>query len=383
MSKDKSDFDDDIILNIDDVVQEEVSNSKLSGMDDIDSSGDDGQPAPKAAKPKKKNKIALIAGSTVAALVVAAGAFVFVDMQKQQSRQAAEFQNNDYAEQQLFGEATQEPELTPNGSWLETAEQPSAQETWQQDTSSEQFASLTPETDLQQPQAAQVQTMQPESVNAQMVQSAPQQSNDSIARLESQIAGLYALVNDANKRTDEANKQLQELTAKMETTKTSGGASDPDDFITKKTYMDALRSIRALQATTERQKSALAAIEANLGMTTTDEPKKTASTQKVPSNTQPKTPAASMNTNEQASLSQAPANAAVVPDQTRKMARELAWSSYVENYGVAVIEGTADLVELKPGDLIIGRGVIDKISSYGCISFTNGGSYAPTNGSCQ
>lgn len=141
-----------------------------------------------------------------------------------------------------------------------------------------------------------------------------------------------------------------------------------------------MRSLRAIQAQSTKNAELLKALSDRTGV---DSVKTIASRSDYTSTASPAIRQPTKTSVTSTEINPPSSSGVVVPEQGRRQVRQLAWSSYIEDFGVATIEGTTDLVELRPGDAILGRGVISKITSTGCILFTNNTRYSPTNGECK
>ena len=172
-----------------------------------------------------------------------------------------------------------------------------------------------------------------------------------------------------------------------------GGKADAsalEGFATKQSLMDSLAAIADLQSQGKRQVTAITKVRKQISNI------EEAMTQRVgaPISAENQSAVINQSTDIQpvygavdrtsTTAAQPTASEPVVVQQVhqRKGARELAWSSFIENFGIAMIEGTTTLVQLEPGTNLLGRGTIKTISGTGCIVFTTGDKYAPTNGEC-
>lgn len=189
---------------------------------------------------------------------------------------------------------------------------------------------------------------------AQPASTAPQQfviTEQQLEELNASVAGVYALFTDINNKLPASGSKT--------------GGNGADDPVERKELLAALGALRVLQNQMKVQKATIESLKSQLN-----------------GGAVVQAPGLSVKN----SMRQAPqlSNEAIArtPSGNRNT-RELAWASYIENFGVAKIEGTVDLIELRPGDNLIGRGQIENISEHGCIRFVGGSVYAPTNGVCK
>lgn len=191
---------------------------------------------------------------------------------------------------------------------------------------------------------------------SQVASKAPQQfviSQQQLDELNASVAGVYALFTDIN--------------SKLPASGSKTGGNGADDPVERKELLAALGALRVLQNQMKVQKATIESLKSQLNGT---------------GGTVVQAPSLAANS----SMRQAPqiSNEAIARTSAgNRNTRELAWASYIENFGVAKIEGSAELIELRPGDNLIGRGQIENISEHGCIRFVGGSVYAPTNGVCK
>ena len=386
MANDKDKFiDDDLLDGFDSVLTEEPPLSKLSGVDDEGEDNLDEETKPK--KPVKKgSKLPLILGASLVVVVAFGALIIKMDMNKKAQQAMV---NQPGAEQMLFGQQNDLP-VQQQGSVSqefvqETISQPAQtfiepdayQESWSQ---TEQTFTQSGSSEQQQWSQVQTQTepvtqyVSASAAPALQTQQQPDVSTE-VANLASQISALYALINDLTVKQSEIETKMSQINSMQK----NAGANE-NDLVTRKQFLDSLRSVRAVQAQSEKTASAVKVIEEKLGLV--DAPKaKTRSAKQEQTTTNS---SSAISSEEKATVQTAQAaNQVVVQESAKRQARELAWSSYIEDFGVATIEGTPDLIELRPGDIVVGRGMIEKITPFGCIEFTNKTRYAPTNGECK
>lgn len=381
---------DDLLGSIDSVLSEESPSSKLSGVDNEQLEFAPAEDEIKRKQPKKKSKLPLILGGALVLIVGFGGLMIKMDMNKK-SQQLV--QNDASAEAMLFGE---DSEIQGLPAQTEPPFEANPYVNQVDPSLHEQFVTPTQQYQQAQPvinewEQAMALANQPEAITQQVAPEQYQQQVTTqpasarpdvmaeIQNLNSQIGAMFALINDLSAKQSGIESRINELATKVER---KPGANE-SDLVTRKQFLDSLRSVRSIQAQSEKTVAALKVIEERLGITEAP-----AVTAKVKANMPSKgSDSRKDSDNSQSAQQVAPTtsepNQVVVQDRSRRQARELAWSSYIEDFGVATIEGTADLIELRPGDLVLGRGMIEKITPYGCIEFTNKTSYAPTNGECK
>lgn len=364
---------DDLLGDVNAVYAEDADPNKLSGINAVPET-ESATELTNATTKKKGSKLQLIAVGSLAAVIIAGFLFIKMDMNRQAQQPIIPI--NEQAENELFGSAPAQgfSEAQSSSSWVDAPQQQSTMQDFEQSP----WAS---------PQAAQQQFSQaslPSSSEPELPVSFSQQpmasniSSAELSDLSSKVDGLFALLNDISQK----QMAFEEKLAEVESKANASSKSKEGDFVTNRQFLNSLSSLRALQAQSERLTANVASINEKLGV----EPSQPLGAQ---ARTSRPVAAQSQNTStptgaevQQLTAQPQPSNNSVVHEQARP-ARELAWSSYIEDFGVATIDGTPDLVELRPGDLVIGRGLIRKITPYGCIEFANGSRYAPTNGVCK
>ena len=170
--------------------------------------------------------------------------------------------------------------------------------------------------------------------------------------------------------------ELEILKTKLTQSEEKSGAlikqqSDQIEKLTEETKKNDLllqgisRSVRALENGSKNKKSSYQEQEVTRSVVSQPQPETRQNLQYIP-----KTGEVFTNTKEQSHAK-------------NKFASQIMWSSFVEDYGIAQIEGEVDITILQPGVMVPGWGLIKKITADGCIAFSDGSMYAPTNGVCN
>ena len=184
-----------------------------------------------------------------------------------------------------------------------------------------------------------------------------------------EVDGLKLTVQEQSLQISRLMEELSSVTQLVAELK----ASIPDgDYASKRAMLDALAAIKALQAQDQRFMTSIKRLQNQEQAAVNKQPTGSQSEVGVVTKSAQEAPGGEVDNK---------AVIAVKPTPQR-VARDLMWSSYIEDYGMAVIDGTTSLVELSPGQTLLGRGVIRTITGSGCIVFTDGDKYAPTNGEC-
>lgn len=428
MANNKDNDVDELIGTIQGAVADQSSDSKLYGIDnDQLEIAADNEERPRPLKKKSNNKLQMYIGGAVLTLVGFAFLVMVVDMNSKQPSNQSGVAPDPAAEAMLFegqaaGQAQQQmqqqfateqaaqqpvidqtqqpvPQQTMQNPWpqtdvsqSETLYQPTTQPELSQQISEQPVAQVTqdpiptPAEQLQQPinqteYAAEQNWNSSAQPQLEAPQSAPQSNAGSVS------LSLRQSINETNAKLDKATelilqlaKRQEELEKKLAQNSSTGSSGEQSgNYVSQKQFLDVLRSLRAIQAQSNKNAAALKSLTEKLD----GEPQPVIASRISSVPVAPVVRQPTRTTVTSTAINSPPSTDAVVQDQGRRQARQLAWSSYIEDFGVATIEGTPDLVDLRPGDVVLGRGVISKITSTGCIIFTNNTRYAPTNGECK
>jgi hypothetical protein len=403
---------DELLEFVDDVIIDEDENNKLKGMNALSDDTDEVKPL---AKPQKKKmpmwKVMLYAVSiTVVVMILGISALIYQDFKKQQQRTTyvpSVEQNNAAGEAALFGndpvalnqEQVGNGNASQNGQWgqlnnqeMQSAQNPQAGQFEQQvavQQQQQQVAATTPEYSQSQAWMGSEVNQEPQQAFSQSSlqveqQGAPQVLEQAIATVSDQrVSELTARVDAISASQAELNKNLAALIEKLDAQKGDTPAakaekgSTKSDFVTQATYMKSLQMLRAIKAQYDVLEKKVTNMQDTLG-------ESLLTPSQISSNNHEMRQASSQPNSSSAEVKgKRSAQSDSADKEPNSSVRELAWLSYVENFGIAYIEGALDSVELRPGDVLTGRGMVKSISSFGCIYFTNGKQYAPTNGVCK
>lgn len=353
-----SDIDDELLPPVDEVI---VDNNHYNKLDGIGAEADEERSHAPARQKKKPNIWLIVSGATVAVIVLLVLIVVFSSNSNTSNDIYTPETQQDLVEKEasLFSsESTNELLFEENNKMYDSSFNKTT--AFVDDSSvGMDFPAAEPLTTLNSPTNNSDTTIISNSNEISELKIKFEQLSSSNLALLNQ---LELQQNALNELTDKVNKK-PEITGSNDT------------YVTKATHVEALKQVRALSASVRLSEKAIKALEAKVGNVGIEQPEMVNArivNRVNPAETRQSAPVA---------IQQQINNP--VNQANRNGPRELAWSSWVENYGIATVEGSSEPIELRPGDHVLNRGVVDSISSYGCIRFVNGDLYAPTNGVCK